>query len=127
MRCAVGGEDSQVVEANVGQMRVASGKAGETGVIPEVADKGVLMIVIHVGDDALFRCFICAFGSFVPHDGLLEWLNGGRRMEQRLGNQVVELTRRGVCMSFTVEIVLSRRGKLSFDTPSLQPKFNTRK
>ena len=71
MRRAVGGEDGQVVETNVGQMRVASGKAGEMGVVPEVADKGVLMIVIHVSDDALFRRFIRAFGDSVPHGSLL--------------------------------------------------------
>ena len=69
MRGVVGGEDCQVVETNVDQMRVASGKIGEMGVVAEVADKGVLMIVIHVRDDALFRCFIRAFGDSVPHDG----------------------------------------------------------
>lgn len=71
MRCAVGGEDGQVVEANVGQMRVASGKAGEMGVVPKVADEGVLMVVVHVSDDALLCCFIRAFRDFVRHDGLL--------------------------------------------------------
>lgn len=49
-------------------MRVTSGEAGELGVVPEVADEGVLMIVVHVSNDALLRCFICTLRFFVIHD-----------------------------------------------------------
>ena len=50
-------------------MGITSGEAGELGVVLEVADKGVLVIVVHVGDDALLRCSICALGGFVRHGG----------------------------------------------------------
>ena len=69
MRSAVGRENSQVVEADVGQMGIASGKAGELGVVLKVADKGVLVVVVHVGDDALLRCCIGGLGGLVRHGG----------------------------------------------------------
>ena len=70
-------------------MRVTSGEAGAPGVVPKVADKGVLVIVVHVGDDALLRCFIRTLRAFLCHSGctngcLPKRLKGGRRMEQTL-------------------------------------------
>lgn len=50
-------------------MGAASGKAGEPGVVLEVADQGVLVVVVHVGDDAPFRCVVCASGALVRHRG----------------------------------------------------------
>ena len=67
MRGTIGGEDGQVVETDVGQVGITSGKAGELGVVLQVADKGVLVVVVHVGDDALLRCFVLALGEVVRH------------------------------------------------------------
>ena len=65
--CAVGREDGQAVETDVDQVSIPSGEAGEVGVVLEVADQRVLVIIVHVGDDALLRCFVCALGGSVRH------------------------------------------------------------
>ena len=67
MRSAGRCEDGQAVEVDVVQTRVPSGKAGELGVVPKVADQGVLMILVHVGDDPLLRCFVRALGCLLCH------------------------------------------------------------
>lgn len=80
MRRAIGRQDGQAVEGDVGQMGTASGKAGEMGVVLEVADQGVLVVVVHVGDDALLRCFVRAAGGFVRHGG--KGVNADRRLHE---------------------------------------------
>ena len=51
-------------------MGIASGETGEMGVVSEIADQGVLMVVVHVRDDSVLCCFICALGGFVLLFGL---------------------------------------------------------
>lgn len=67
MGCTFGGEDGEVVEADVNQIGIASREAGELDVVFEVANEGVLVVVIHVGDDALLRCGIGCLGGFFRH------------------------------------------------------------
>ena len=50
-------------------MGIASGETGEMGVVSEVADQGVLVVVVHVRDDSVLCCFIWALGGFVRHSG----------------------------------------------------------
>lgn len=118
MRCAVGREDGQVVEADVSQVGITSGKAGELGVVLEVVDKRILVILVHVGDYALLRCGIGCFGAFVRHAGCARAVVAGvfvrrMRMEQRFGNQVfLEVPRRGVATSCTA-VCVGCRGEVS--------------
>ena len=67
MRCTIGRENSQVDVADIGKMGITGGEAGEIGVVLEVADEGVLVVVVHVGDDALLRYCIGVFGAILRH------------------------------------------------------------
>ena len=67
MVCTFGGEDGEVVEADVNQVGIASREAGELGVVFKVANEGVLVLVVHVGDDALLRCGIGCLGGLFRH------------------------------------------------------------
>lgn len=67
MRCTIGREDGQVVVPDVGEMGITGGKAGEVGVVLKVADEGVLVVIVHVGDDALLRCCIGRLGVLLRH------------------------------------------------------------
>ena len=69
VRCARGREDGQAVKTDVDQLGITGGEAGELSVVLQVAYQGVLVIIVHMGDDALLRCFICVLGGFVPHSG----------------------------------------------------------
>lgn len=76
-------------------MGIASREAGELGVVFKVANEGVLVVVVHVGDDALLRCGIGCSGGFFRHSGCAR-----RVVAEVFGSFKVkrasEVTRRGV-------------------------------
>ena len=43
------------IECDIRELSVAGSKRRQMGVVLQVADQGVLVIGVHVGDDALFR------------------------------------------------------------------------
>ena len=67
MSCTIGREYGQVIVADIGKMGITGREAGEIDVVLKVADEGVLVVFVHVGDDALLRCCIGVFGVLLRH------------------------------------------------------------
>lgn len=50
----VGGDD-EVVKCDVGEMSVPSGERGKMAEVLEISDERILMITVHMFDDAFFN------------------------------------------------------------------------
>ena len=57
------------IECDIRELRVAGSKRRQMGVVLQVTDQGVLVVGVHVGDDAIFRG--CGFGLVCHRDYLL--------------------------------------------------------
>ncbi len=47
--------DDEVIEGDVVEFRVTSGGGGEMAEMLQISDERILMIIVHVRDDSLFR------------------------------------------------------------------------
>lgn len=67
---SIAGLDSDVIKGDVGQSGITGGEGGKVTEVLEEADERVLVVIVHMGDDASLRS--CFLGGRVGH-GLIRW------------------------------------------------------